>query len=52
MTDQVNRPILRPCPTCFAPAGQPCSAPTVSGRRVVDWFHFRREEPWDIKEGE
>lgn len=33
-----------PCPTCFAPAGQPCTAPTDTGRRAVTWVHVRRGE--------
>jgi len=33
-----------PCPTCLAPAGQPCTAPTDSGRRAVTWVHVTRGE--------
>jgi hypothetical protein len=37
-------PMTIPCPVCMAPAGVPCNAPTETGRRNVEWFHFKREE--------
>lgn len=33
-----------PCPACFAAAGEPCTAPTDTGRRVVAWVHMSRED--------
>jgi hypothetical protein len=30
------------CPACFAPVGEPCTAPTDTGRRNVAWHHFAR----------
>ena len=30
------------CPACYAPAGEPCTAPTNTARRVVLWFHSAR----------
>ena len=38
------------CPACNARAGQPCTAPTVAGRREVAWVHSSRKdlaEGWD-----
>jgi hypothetical protein len=32
-----------PCPACFVPAGEPCTAPTDTSRRNVTWFHHSRE---------
>lgn len=41
--DRVGRnPLTWACPACQAPPGRPCSAPTDSGRRDVDWFHNSR----------
>lgn len=31
------------CPNCQARPGQPCTAPTNTGRRDVKWFHSARE---------
>lgn len=31
------------CPACQAPIGEPCTAPTNTGRRVVKWWHEARE---------
>jgi rubrerythrin len=30
------------CPACQAPAGQPCTQPTNTGRRPVRWHHAMR----------
>ncbi len=32
------------CPACQAPPGQPCTAPTVSGRTPVVWVHSARQD--------
>jgi hypothetical protein len=41
-----------PCPVCFAPGGVPCNTPTPTGRRNVEWFHYKREETADyVREG-
>lgn len=32
-----------PCPACMAPAGEPCTQPTDSSRRSVNWHHLSRE---------
>ena len=37
-------PMQIACPVCMAPKGVPCNAPTNTGRRNVEWFHFKREE--------
>lgn len=34
------------CPSCHAAAGQPCNAPTDTGRRIVSWVHMAREDAW------
>ncbi len=31
------------CPTCMVKAGEPCTAPTDDGRRVVNWTHYARQ---------
>jgi len=31
------------CPNCHAPAGEPCTQPTDTGRNPVKWFHDARE---------
>lgn len=38
MTDTV------PCPSCQAPAGQPCTRPTDNGRVPVTYMHMARTE--------
>jgi len=30
------------CPACHATAGEPCTAPTDTGRRIVRWVHVAR----------
>lgn len=37
-------PILVRCLACFAKVGEPCTAPTETGRRYVEWFHLVRED--------
>ena len=37
-------PMVRSCPTCNAQPGYRCTVPTDTGRRNVDWYHFKREE--------
>ena len=37
-------PVDVTCPTCHVPAGQPCTAPTNTCRRVVHWTHFSRDD--------
>jgi hypothetical protein len=32
------------CPACNALPGQPCTAPTVEGRRAVQWVHNARRD--------
>jgi hypothetical protein len=32
------------CPVCQELPGMPCSVPTISGRRAVNWFHYGRYE--------
>lgn len=44
----VRRPIDVECPACFAQPGHRCSAPTVSGRALVEWVHSARK---DLAEG-
>jgi hypothetical protein len=39
-----------PCPACQAPGGEPCTAPTDTGRRPVNWFHLARED--EVREQE
>lgn len=34
--------LSRSCPNCQAPAGEPCTQPTNTGRRVVNWVHSSR----------
>ncbi|AUV60692.1 hypothetical protein HOS75_gp038 [Gordonia phage SteveFrench] len=36
-------PLNFECEACFARAGKPCTVPTDSGRRDVNWFHLVRE---------
>ena len=31
-----------PCPTCLAPAGQPCTRPTDTTRLTVAYVHLSR----------
>jgi len=43
MTNEERAAILaQTCPNCQAPNGEPCNAPTQTGRRVVSWFHLAR----------
>lgn len=37
-------PRLQTCPACNARPGEPCNAPTDSGRRNVTWHHLARED--------
>lgn len=39
---KAQQPIV--CTTCNARRGEPCSAPTSTGRKNVTWFHYSREE--------
>lgn len=32
------------CPACNAQPSQPCTAPTVEGRRPVSWVHMARQD--------
>lgn len=41
-------PLAVECPACQAPPGHRCTAPTVSGRAYVEWFHSARK---DLSEG-
>lgn len=34
------------CPACQAAPGEPCNAPTETGRRNVPWVHLPREFSW------
>lgn len=40
MTQQQVRAV--PCDACFAQPGEPCTQPTVMGRRAVAWHHVSR----------
>ncbi|UVT31365.1 hypothetical protein SEA_MARCIE_103 [Microbacterium phage Marcie] len=33
-----------PCPVCQSPAGQRCTAPTITSRKEVSWIHAGRIE--------
>jgi hypothetical protein len=37
-------PLTITCPVCNAAAGHPCTAPTSTGRRVVEWTHISRQD--------
>lgn len=30
------------CPNCQAPAEKPCTQPTDTGRREINWYHYAR----------
>jgi hypothetical protein len=32
------------CPACNARIGEPCTAPTNTGRRPVSWTHLARDD--------
>lgn len=36
-------PRTLPCPACNAQAGEPCSQPTNTSRKPVNWHHLIRE---------
>lgn len=45
-TSEANEEIRkRECPTCQAKAGAPCTQPTDTGRRAVNWWHLSRRFP-------
>jgi hypothetical protein len=48
MEEQFDRksrdPLAWRCPACEAPPNEPCTAPTVSGRARVSWFHSSRKD--------
>ena len=31
------------CPACLSQPGKPCTQPTDTGRKAVDWVHYSRE---------
>ena len=37
-------PLLAECPVCQAKPGHQCTSPTDTSRRVVTWYHTKREE--------
>jgi hypothetical protein len=46
----LTSPRDRDCPVCFAGVGEPCNAPTDTGRRDVRWYHFKRTESYNHDE--
>lgn len=34
------------CPACNAQVGEPCSQPTDTGRKPVQWSHYSRHAAW------
>lgn len=38
------------CPNCQAKAGEPCTAPTDDGRRVIHYYHLARIDMGDERE--
>jgi hypothetical protein len=45
ITERIRRDkiLSRTCPACLAPVGEPCTAPTDTGRREIKGFHLARE---------
>lgn len=35
------------CPACNAKPGKPCTVPTDTGRRAVNWLHLARVKPYE-----
>lgn len=40
--DSQKESLLVVCPNCNAQPGQPCTQPTETGRRNVQWIHYAR----------
>lgn len=43
-------PITLACRACGSQIGEPCTAPTDTGRRYVRWFHLLREDDSKLTE--
>ena len=37
-----------PCPACQSEVGNLCTTPTDTGRRVVTWVHYDREDAYEL----